>query len=243
MEETAVKKERKDKVTAIVPATTTTPATILELAVKQNANVDTLSKLLELQERYEAGQARKAFEEAFSAFKAQAPKLEKTKEVSFGANKTAYKYTPLDMIANTLGPILAAHGLSYNWKQHQDNESITVTCVLRHTLGHSIENTLSSGSDGSGSKNAIQAIGSAVSYLRRYTLLGVLGMATSDEDTDGITMEEAADFIAHIEESQNLLELEQRYKEAIKAGLQSHSPKAIELYMKAREKREKELRA
>lgn len=219
------------------------PTSILELAVKQNANVDTLAKLLELQERWEANQARKAFEEAFAAFKAEAPKLERSKEVSFGGNKAAYKYTPLDVIANTLGPILAKHGLSYNWRQESTKESITVTCVLRHTQGHSLENTLSAGADPSGSKNAIQAIGSAVSYLRRYTLLGVIGMATSDEDMDGVTMQEASDFIAHMEDASNLAELEQRYKEAVKDALQKKSPKSIELYMKAREKYERELSA
>lgn len=221
-----------------------TPGELVRMAVSQNADIDKLQKLLELQERWEANQARKAFEEAFAAFKREAPKLEKTKEVSFGAKSgTAYKYTPLDVIANTLGPILGKHGLVYNWKQPESSkEAITVTCVLSKG-GYSIENTLSAGTDSSGSKNAIQAIGSAVSYLRRYTLLGVLGMATSDEDGDGVTMQDAADFIAHIGESGTMQELEQRYKEAIKAALTAQSPKAVKVYMEARKKRESELHA
>jgi hypothetical protein len=215
------------------------------MAVSQNADIDKLQKLMELNERFEANQARKAFEEAFAAFKREAPKLEKTKEVGYGAGekRTAYKYTPLDLIANTLGPILGKHGLCYNWRQDSTKESITVTCILRHTQGHSIENVLSAGADPSGSKNAIQAIGSAVSYLRRYTLLGVLGMATSDEDSDGVTMQEAADFIAHIQEASDMEELEKRYKEAIKTALGAQSPKAVKVYMEARKKRQQELQA
>ena len=232
---------------AIVPAKvisiTPTPTSILQEAVKQGANVDTLAKLLELQERWEANEARKAFEDAFAAFKAEAPKLERTREVSFGQGRTSYKYTPLDVIANTLGPILAKHGLNYNWRQLATKEEISVTCVLRHKMGHSIENMLAAQADPSGSKNAIQAIGSAVSYLRRYTLLGVLGMATSDEDTDGVTMQEAADFLAVISESRTLEELAKNYKDAIKDALAKQSPKAVELYMQASKKREKELRA
>lgn len=234
---------KTEVVTAIVAAT---PTSILQEAVRGGANIETLTKLLELQERYEANQARKEFDVAFAEFKAEAPKLERSKEVSFGTGnnaKTAYKYTPLDLIANALGPILSKHGLSYNWKQQSDKDGITVTCVLRHTQGHSIENQLSASPDPSGSKNAIQAIGSAVSYLRRYTLLGVLGMATSDEDSDGVTTSEAADFLAVITESRTLDELRQNYKDAISDALKKQSPKAVELYMKASKKREGELRA
>lgn len=233
-------------VPAGVPMVSLTPLDLLRMALEQGSDVDKLKQLLELQERWEGTQARKAFEVAFAGFKTEAPKLERTKEVSFGANAnraTAYKYTPLDQIANAVGPLLAKHGLSYNWRQESTKESITVTCILRHTQGHAIENTLIASADPSGSKNAIQAIGSAVSYLRRYTLLGVLGMATGDEDNDGVTNGEAADFIAHIQDSNNLQELEFRYKEALKAALNAKSPKAVGLYMQAREKREKELRA
>lgn len=227
--------ERNEQIAAPSPLTNA-----IQLAVEKG-NVEVVGKLLEIQERWEAGQARKAFEEAFAKFKAECPKLEKTKEVSFGTNKTAYKYTPLDHIANTLGPLLAKHSLSYNWRQESHDGSITVTCVLRHALGHSIDNTLSAGSDSSGSKNAIQAIGSAVSYLRRYTLLGVLGMATSDEDSDGIVMENAHDFIANIEVASNLEELSRAYKEAVTSGLKAKDPQAVKAFMRAREKREREL--
>ena len=225
---------------SIVPAT---PTNILEQAVRQNASIETLTALLGLQERFEANEARKAFDAAFAAFKAEAPKLEKTKEVSFGAGKTAYKYTPLDSIAGTVGPILAKHGLSYNWMQANTKDEITVTCVLRHTQGHSLSNTMTAGVDSSGSKNAIQSIGSSVSYLRRYTLLGVLGMATSDEDTDGVTMLEASDFLALISESESIESLAKNYKQAIADALNKQSPKAVDLYMKARQKRERELRS
>lgn len=216
----------------------------IELAIRQGTPVETLVKLFELKERAEASEARKAFDAAFAAFKAETPKLEKTKPVSFDNGKTSqYKYTPLDEIAQAVGPILARHGLSYNWEQAQLNEGvIAVCCILRHVQGHSIQNTLSAKADPSGSKNAIQAIGSAVSYLRRYTLLGVLGMATGDEDDDAVTMNEAADFLALISESRTLDELKKNYQDAVKDALAKQSPKAVEYYMKARQKRESELR-
>lgn len=62
--------------------------------------------------------------------------------------------------------------------------------------------------DTSGSKNAIQAIGSTVTYLQRYTLLSGCGLAAASTDDDGrgaappatITEEQAADLRAMAEE-------------------------------------------
>ncbi len=39
--------------------------------------------------------------------------------------------------------------------------------------------------DTSGSKNMVQARGSTITYLERYTLCAILGIATADEDMDG----------------------------------------------------------
>jgi hypothetical protein len=44
---------------------------------------------------------------------------------------------------------------------------------------------MNSGPDDSGGKNKIQAIASAKSYLERYTLLAITGLATKDMDDDG----------------------------------------------------------
>ena len=64
-----------------------------------------------------------------------------------------------------------------------------VTCKITHVKGHSEETTLSAPSDTSGSKNAIQAIGSTITYLERYTLLALTGLATSEMDDDGKSVE------------------------------------------------------
>jgi hypothetical protein len=63
-------------------------------------------------------------------------------------------------------------------------------------LGHKIETSIEAGSDTSGSKNAIQAIGSTISYLKRYTLENVLGLS-ADEDNDGASHVDLADVKKH----------------------------------------------
>ena len=73
----------------------------------------------------------------------------------------------------------------YRYEIADSGEALAVTCVLTHTDGHSERTTMTAGADTSGSKNAIQARGSAVSYLERYTLCGALGLLTVDEDSDG----------------------------------------------------------
>ena len=61
--------------------------------------------------------------------------------------------------------------------------------------------------DGSGKKNQIQQIASTVTYLERYTLFAILGLASADQDDDAvsvtvqyITAEQAADLEAKAEE-------------------------------------------
>lgn len=169
-----------------------TPMDMLNRAVEQGANIDVLEKLMSLQERWEAGQARKAFDEAMAAAKAEIPIIAKNRTVDFSSQKgrTHYKHEDLAEVARTVTPILAKHGLSYRFRTtSQPNEPVTVTCVVSHRGGHCEENTLAAGRDESGNKNSIQAIGSTITYLQRMTLKAALGLAASDDD-DGSTSEQ-----------------------------------------------------
>lgn len=171
-----------------------TPMEILNRAVEQGADVDVLEKLMGLQERWEASQARKAFDVAMAKAKAKMPTIRKNRSVGYeskkaDAGRTSYKHEDFAEIARTVDPILAEHGLSYRFRTASPNDApVSVTCIVSHELGYSEENTLSAPRDTSGSKNNIQAIGSTVTYLQRYTLKAALGLASSDDD-DGRTSE------------------------------------------------------
>lgn len=173
--------------------TAMTPMDMLNRAVAQGANIEVLEKLMGLQERWEAGQARKAFDEAMAAAKAEIPVIVKNRTVDFTSPKgrTHYKHEDLAEIARTVTPILAKHGLSYRYRTSSaPNEPVTVTCIVSHRGGHCEENTLSAGRDDSGNKNSIQAVGSTITYLQRMTLKAALGLAASDDD-DGASAETA----------------------------------------------------
>lgn len=162
------------------PKTALTPAELLQMAISRDADIDKLQRLMELQERWEANEARKAFVAAMKRFKDNPPQITKNKHVQFGT--TNYHHATLDHVCEAVTKGLSAVGITHAWKVAQDNGVITVSCVLTHELGHSEATQLMGQADTSGSKNAIQAIGSTVTYLQRYTLLSACGLAASNDD-------------------------------------------------------------
>lgn len=163
---------------------------LMELAITSGANMDSLEKLMDLQERWEAGIARKSFYQALPKFQSQLPVINKRGLASFehrnGGGKTEYSYAKLEDITEAIKPFLVENGLSYRYEQNnQDGGMICVTCIITHADGHEERTEMSSYADQSGKKNPIQQIASTVSYLRRYTLTGALGITVSDEDDDG----------------------------------------------------------
>lgn len=167
-----------------------TPMAMISLAIEKDAPIERLEKLMDLQERWEANEARKAYFAAMAAFRANVPTITKNKRVTYtsndGTSTTDYRHATLDHICEVVNPVLAEQGLSYHWDTKLENQVIYVTCVVTHVRGHTAETTLSSIPDKSGGKNGIQAIGSAVTYLQRYTLLAALGLSTEEQDDDGV---------------------------------------------------------
>jgi hypothetical protein len=153
-----------------------TPLAMLNRAMETGASMEVLEKFMSLHERWEAGNARKAFDTAISEAKAEIPPIVKNAK---GHNDK--RYANFAAIAGVVDPILSKHGLSYRFRTAQ-TDKISVTCVLSHRDGHSEETTLAGPADNSGSKNAIQAIGSTLTYLQRYSLIQALGLAATEDD-------------------------------------------------------------
>lgn len=166
------------------------PGKLIALALDKNASPEILEKLLSLQERWDAMQARKQFVEAMTAFKkAVPPVLMKCDRVAFDTTKgrTEYNYANLSSIVEEITTSLSTNNLSASWETAQDSTGgVSVTCHITHIAGHRESVTLVALPDETGNKNKIQAIGSTVTYLERYTLLAALGLATKDQDDDGL---------------------------------------------------------
>jgi hypothetical protein len=160
------------------------PMELVQRAVTSGADIAVIEKLMGLQERWEANQARKAFEAALADAKAEIPVIEKNRKVDFTTNRgrTRYQYEDFAEVARTVAPILSRHGLSYRFTADDTPPRVAVTCIISHRDGHSEKTTLSAPRDESGNKNAAQSVGSAVTYLQRYTLKAALGLAASVDD-------------------------------------------------------------
>ena len=167
-----------------VKSDSTALMSMIEKAISDPSfDVGKLQQLLTVKKEWEQNEARKAFVVALTAFKANPPKVAKTKKVEFG--NTKYKHALLSEASALIGAALSQHGISHRWSVAQADGKIKVTCSLTHVLGHSESVSMECAADTSGSKNAIQSLGSAVSYLQRYTLFAISGVAATDSDDDG----------------------------------------------------------
>jgi hypothetical protein len=168
---------------------TPTPGDLLRIALESGADLDRLERLMDLQAKWEAGEARKAFVQAMTEFKAEPLEIFKRKAVGYTTKDGAfvgYKHAELSDVADVVVPAMARHGLSHRWDVKQEPKKITVTCTITHKAGHSESVMMDAAPDDSGKKNSIQQVASTITYLQRYTLLASTGLATkSEHDDDG----------------------------------------------------------
>jgi ERF superfamily len=114
---------------------------------------------------------------ALLAFQAEAPTLPKDKvNPHFGS-----RFTSLETIVETIGPLLSEHDLIWSTLPVLDENGQPILAYrLTHVpTGQSIEGAM--GLLGAGS---MQQLGSAITYARRYALTAVLNLV-ADEDDDG----------------------------------------------------------
>ncbi len=182
-----------------VETRSTSPANLLQVAIERGASLEMVEKLMELQIKFEANEARKAYVDDMAKFKQNPPTIGKDKEVGY-TNKdgtfTGYKHASIGNVTNAIVASLAEHGFAHRWDTDQiEGGQIVVTCIITHRLGHSEKTALQSSRDDSGKKNNIQQMASTITYLQRYTLLAATGLATHDQvDDDGAGSEKTKEF-------------------------------------------------
>lgn len=164
-----------------------TPAMLMQLAVQKDFDIDRLKALMDLQERWEKTEAKKAFVIAMTEFKKNPPQIIKDMHVEYktGSGVTKYNHASLGNVVGSVTESLSKYQMSVNWETTQSDKLISVTCKITHIAGYTESNTISAPPDTSGSKNSIQAIGSTITYLQRYTLLAICGLATNEFEDDG----------------------------------------------------------
>lgn len=150
---------------------------IERVAMDPNADLAKLERMLEMRDKHEAREAEKAFAAAFASASAEFPTIPLN-----GVGHNKMKYATLKDITSLTRPVLSRHGLAMTFAI-ETGDRIVVTAELMHRQGHSKRTSITLPADTSGSKNAVQAVGSTQTYGQRYTAQAILGLSLG-EDTD-----------------------------------------------------------
>lgn len=180
---------------APVMSETTALISMIERAASNPAvDIDKMERLLEMQERVIARRSKAEFDAALSVLQPTLPQVDRKGNIVIrekGTEKVIQStpYALWEDINTAIGPKLSEHGFALSFRTGTTTEGkITVTAVLSHTGGHREETTIALMHDSSGSKNSVQAVGSSISYGKRYTaglLLNITSRAPGDADDDG----------------------------------------------------------
>lgn len=163
----------------------TLPSNLIELAIKNNAGLEQLEKLMDLQERWEKKEAKKLFFNSMAQFMKIKPDIKKDSKADYTTKagfKIKYEYSTLKNIQKLIDPLLSELSLSYSFKTKIENDKLQVSCIVYHESGHSEEYTLEAPSDLSGNKSLIHGMGSTNTYLQRYTLCNAFGLSAENDD-------------------------------------------------------------
>lgn len=170
--------------------------TILLAAVEKGASIETMEKLVALRERIMAQQAKAAFTEARARFRALCPPIpRRTPNMQFKKmvpdrngvpRERPSMYASIADIGATINAPLSECGLDYGWGNAELKDGqLTMACIVTHKDGHSAEATASFPVDSKAGCSEQQKRAIAMTYCQRYSLIGVLGLTTCDEDDDG----------------------------------------------------------
>jgi len=183
---------------------------LVKLAIQEKVPVEVLERLVALQERVTDRDARAEFFDALARVQDELPEIRKTQTAKIatkGGGSYSYTYAPLDHITRTVRPVLKDHGFSFNWTtEGTDNGALNVVCVLRHIAGHEERSAFPVPIDTAAAMSGAQKNGAALTYGKRQSLTSVLGLTTTDDDTDAvetsayITRDQVADLEALAEE-------------------------------------------
>lgn len=103
------------------------------------------------------------------------------KNQTAATGKFSYQYADLATVLDLVRPVFAAHGLAISQDVQSHDGVLTVLTYVMHTSGEVLTFGPITGRAGAD----WQALGSAVTYCRRYSLMAACGLAAEDEDDDG----------------------------------------------------------
>lgn len=159
--------------------------------------LDRLERLMAMQDKMRADRARDAFTLAMSQMQPELPTVDKNGAIVIYAKDDVKREKPpiqstsfatWEDINEAIRPFLGKYGFSLSFKAERVGDQVVISGILKHRDGHQETTTLPLALDTTGSKNNVQAVGSSISYGKRYTagmLLNINSRAKHEADDDG----------------------------------------------------------
>lgn len=187
---------RRNATPAASPAASD-PMAVLHLMERmaRNKEVDTtkLAQIREFGEAILADQRRAAFDAAFAEMQVELPVItargtieirEKVNGQRDGRVLQSTKYAKWEDINEVIRPVLHRHGFGLRFVTGLAEDGRVKVIGILSGHGHREESVFVLPHDSTGSKNAVQAIGSSTSYGKRYAASALLNLTTRGEDDD-----------------------------------------------------------
>ena len=164
---------------ALVSPPNTMFTLIEKLLDKPDFPIEALKELRAMQKEVQAEAAETAFLVDFAHFQGELPSVIRDKR------SNTNPYATFDTSMDTVRGPLADNNLSISFTPHAFEDGLEVKAVLSHTMGHKRESTIRLPLDTSGSKSAVQSVGSTMKYGMRYCLISLLAISTYDDGHQG----------------------------------------------------------
>jgi hypothetical protein len=176
--------EQRRQAVAPISNDTNIMAVISRAAADPACDIDKLERLMAMHERMQARDAQAEFNAAMAAMQSDIPSIAERGAIVVNGQKRS-DYATFEDINDVIKPIMQTHGFAITFKVENVAAGLSVTGILMHRAGHREETTMLLPLDTSGSKNAVQAVGSSTSYGKRYVMSALLNLTTRGEDDDG----------------------------------------------------------
>ena len=176
---------KHDAPIAVISDTSAILAIIARAASDPAVDIDKMERLLQMQERVLARGAEAEFSTALAAMQPDLPIIDENGSIKNRDGQVQSTYPLWEDINDAIKPHLSAHGFALSFRVADREGKTIVTGVLSHKSGHRETTDVTLPADTSGSKNAVQAIGSSISYGKRYAAGALLNFTSRGEDDDG----------------------------------------------------------
>jgi hypothetical protein len=171
----------------------TTTEMIIMAAQDPHTDAAKIRELYNIKRDIEADEARATFYRAMRDCQAEMKPIVR-KAVN---EQTHSKYAKLEQIDKVIKPVYQKYGFAIMWNSPMmegDGKKVNVSCKVIHTSGHAEPFTLPgpldlTGMKGTPNKTEMHALGSSLSYLKRYLKMFIFDLQVTDEDDDAQSLE------------------------------------------------------